>query len=596
MVFGPDERAQSTLVGFILLFGILVIAFSSYQAVVVPNQNAEVEFNHNQDVQTDMQELRNSLVDVRSVERIEEGEYEIVSEHRPVRVRLGTQYPARLIALNPPNPAGSLQTEDPASGVTIENAEVTNADAFVVEPDRVEELVEGDFQAGVDTRFISYQPQYNEYRNAPETVFEHSLLYNNFQEDDLVVRDQRLINDRRLNILLFSGEVSRASGQTVTLDPETIDGPTGPINITADSGPIEITVPTKTPSVWEKEAAIGTEFGEGATHARVIDTTANQVTIELEEGETYQVRAARVAFDGGTEENEFTPFQLADQDPPGMDTGTLPGPRVFNAQGPDSSDEPLGPGVSFDLTADISSVGQTDNERGGTTIQAAEWYIKGEDPGRGNGYQMSADSGEYLNDVEVVAKDDVSSDLLNQGENTLIIRGQDSRGRWGKDTDSVTVEVSESTTTMADRTDITSSETINNPGSEVSFTIETEGAQDVVITGLSVDYAPSEQGDAEVINRQNQNELEFTNGGYFNAGGPNGRIQLGSSAVDFENDGEDGQYETISGGETTTGTFDEFRTLGPGNSGGPVNMDGVTIEIVLTFEDGSRDSYTVLID
>jgi hypothetical protein len=350
-----------------------------------------------------------------------------------------------LIALNPPNPAGSLQTEDPASGVTIENAEVTNADAFVVESDRVEELVEDDFQAGVDTRFISYQPQYNEYRNAPETVFEHSLLYNSFQGDDLVVRDQRLINDRRLNILLFSGEVSRASGQTVTLDPETIDGPTGPINITADSGPIEITVPTKTPSVWEKEAAIGTEFREGATHARVIDTTANRVTIELEKGETYQLRTARVAFDGGTEENEFTPIQLADQDPPGMGTGdgALPGPRVSNAQGPDPDDEPLEAGDEFELTADVSSVGQTgeDNWRGGTTIQAAEWYVEGNDPGKGNANPMEAVDGEYLNDVVVGVADEVSTDDFQEGTNTFVIRGQDSRGIWGEDTDIVNVEI-----------------------------------------------------------------------------------------------------------------------------------------------------------
>ena len=445
MVFGPDERAQSTLVGFILLFGILVVAFASYQAVVVPNQNAEVEFNHNQGVQTDMQDLRNSLLDVRSVERINEGEYEVISEHRPARVQLGTQYPARLIALNPPHPTGSLQTEEPTSGVTIENADVTNADAFVVQPESVEELVQDDFEAGIDTRFISYQPQYNEYRSAPETVFEHSLLYNKFQEDDLVVRDQRLINDRRLNVLLFSGSVSRSSNQAVTLDPETIDGPTGPINITADNGPIEITLPTRTPGVWETESVIGSEFGEGATHARVTDTAADQVTIELEEGETYQLRATRVAFDGGAEENEFTPIQLADRDPPEIDPGdgALPGPRVFNAQGPDPSDEPLESGDTFDLTADVSNVGQTENRRGGTTIQAAEWYIEGDDPGEGNANPMDDVDGEYLNDVEVEVEDEVSANELEEGTNTLVIRGQDSRGVWSEDedTDSVTVDV-----------------------------------------------------------------------------------------------------------------------------------------------------------
>jgi len=270
-----------------------------------------VEFNHNQDVQTDMQELRNSLVDVRSVERIEEGEYEIVSEHQPARVRLGTQYPARLIALNPPNPAGSLQTEDPASGVTIENAEVTNADAFV-EPDEVQTLVEEDFENGFQTKFISYQPQYNEYRNAPETTFEHSLLYNNFQENSLTVQEQQIINsNNRLRLLLFSGDVSRSSGRTVTLDPETIDGPTAPIDITGrndndgNNKKINITLPTNEPAVWKTAVS-------GIPSASVIEYP-NKVTIQLDGTQTYHLRVARVVFDGNKDVNQaFTPIQSAD--------------------------------------------------------------------------------------------------------------------------------------------------------------------------------------------------------------------------------------------------------------------------------------------
>ena len=312
MVFGPDERAQSTLVGFILLFGILVIAFSSYQAVVVPNQNAEVEFNHNQDVQTDMQELRNSLVDVRSVERIEEGEYEIVSEHRPARVRLGTQYPARLIALNPPAPTGTLETEKPGENVRLERAEVVDPSAYYDDPEGV---IEDFGQTGFETRFLTYSPGYNEYRNAPETVFEHSLLYNEFRNEDerLELQDQQLITDRseggsRLNIILFSGDISRASAQSITVDPETVDGPTAPIRITGEGGEdITLTLPTNAPDLWEERLEEQPNVD--------IETPGNTVEITLDGDETHQLRLTRVAIDGGTGSNTFTPIQLKEVPP-----------------------------------------------------------------------------------------------------------------------------------------------------------------------------------------------------------------------------------------------------------------------------------------
>ena len=319
MTFGADKRAQSTLVGFILLFGILVIAFSSYQAFVVPNQNAEVEFNHNQQVQTDMQELRNSLLDVRSVERINEGEYEVISEHRPARVRLGTQYPARLIALNPPAPTGTLTTEEPETNVRLENAEPENPENFVVSEEELGDLFDDFENDGFETRFLGYSPGYNEYRNAPETVFEHSLLYNEFRDGDeqLEVRDQRLVTNRsgggsRLNVILFDGDISRASAQSITIDPETVDGPTAPIRITGeerDEGrdDITLTLPTNAPDLWE-DRLDGRQGVKEVNHEAV----EGGVEVTLNGTETHQLRLTRVVVDGGTEENEFTPIQLAD--------------------------------------------------------------------------------------------------------------------------------------------------------------------------------------------------------------------------------------------------------------------------------------------
>ena len=305
MGFRDGERAQSTLVGAILLFAILIIAFSSYQAFVVPNQNAEVEFNHNSEVQTDMQDLRNSLLDVRSVE-----DGEVVSEHRPVRVRLGTQYPARLIALNPPTPAGTLETEAAGSEFRIENANVDGN--FDGQP--ADTLLGPNPDADLGTTFLSYSPGYSEYREAPQTTLEHSLLYNEFPSADITVREQTLIRpeSNRLNIVLFDGDISQSSSQGVTLDPETLDGPTATVPIEpVDDEDITLQIPTQNPEIWEDTLS---ELPD----VSVDSSNENSVTVSLTDG-GYTLRVTRVGFDGGAGDSEFTSIQ---PDSSGEDDGT----------------------------------------------------------------------------------------------------------------------------------------------------------------------------------------------------------------------------------------------------------------------------------
>jgi hypothetical protein len=148
--------------------------------------------------------------------------------------------------------------------------------------------------------------------------------------------------------------------------------------------------------------------------------------------------------------------------------------------------------------------------------------------------------------------------------------------------------------TMADRTDITSAEATNGDGSIVDFTVEKTGADNVIITGFGIDYANG-GGDADNINNGGNNEIEFTNGGFFDAGGGNSKIQLGDPAIDFEVDGAGGAYETISGGDPTTGTLTEFQAAGSGKSGGPVDVEGDIFEITLEFQDGSSDTYVITV-
>lgn len=197
MIFRPDERAQSTLVGFIVLFGILVIAFSSYQAVVVPNQNAEVEFNHFQDIQDDFSEFRSAVIN--SV-----GE----DDDRSVSFKLGEQYPARLIALNPPPISGQLATT-PARPVTVESGG----------DDRTADVCGTD---DATSRSLVYRPNYNEFRSPEAVSYENTFVSREFT-DGSVYDAQRLVRERdgspdRIDLLLLNGSVSRASQDSYSVE------------------------------------------------------------------------------------------------------------------------------------------------------------------------------------------------------------------------------------------------------------------------------------------------------------------------------------------------------------------------------------------
>ncbi len=286
MGFRSETRGVSTLVGFVLLFGLGIVALSTYQAVHVPAQNTDVEFEHNQQLQSDLGELRNALLDVRA-----EGE---VREHAPIDVRIGTRYPTRMLAVNPPPAVGSLET-DATGTIEIRNVDVDGS--FSGDPET--ELLSKPHR----TNRIVYEPGYTEYGTAPTTVFEHSLLYNRFDDATLAATDQRLIegDTGRLNLVLFDGNLSE-SGLRTTIDPKTIDGPTDPVPI-VQSGeePVELEISTDEPDVWI--GLIGETFEDGEPGASAAAGDGS-VTVGLDPDTDWELQATRVAIDGTVEPSE----------------------------------------------------------------------------------------------------------------------------------------------------------------------------------------------------------------------------------------------------------------------------------------------------
>ena len=220
MLIPDDRRAVAPVIAVVLLLGIGFVAFSSFQATVVPQQNAAAEFEHLQTVENDLIEVQQAI--------LRAGQTNI---QEFATVQLGTTYPTRLVGLNPPPPAGSLQTSEPYN-ITITN----EADGTTV---------------NITTRFLEYEPGYNELP-AEAVIYENTVLYRQGEDGVATLEDQELApGANTLEITALQNEFREQGTErtTVSLFPTP--------SVTAGGipeGNLTVTLPTQLDAAfWEAE-------------------------------------------------------------------------------------------------------------------------------------------------------------------------------------------------------------------------------------------------------------------------------------------------------------------------------------------------------
>ena len=266
MEFRRDERAQSVVIGSLLVFTILVLSFSGYQAFVVPNQNAQVEIDHSQTIRDQFAELHTNAVNAVGSDTT-----------RSTNIDLGPTYPTRAVALNPPPAAGKLQTR--AEGdVSIEEGGTTRN-------------VCSDGETTPTTRSLVYTPSYNEFRQPESVGYESRVVSRQFRSSSLF--DQRLVQSgsSEISLYLLTGSVDENGVDTYSLELNASDEYT-----TTLTDPT-ITVPSRFDAgTWEDEIL-----------ADRSDVTATDVgdRVELDfNGGDYRVSCAVVGLD---DDPAFTP-------------------------------------------------------------------------------------------------------------------------------------------------------------------------------------------------------------------------------------------------------------------------------------------------
>ena len=374
-----DDRGQSIQIGAVLIFAALILLLSLYQATIVPQQNEQVEFDHSRQVQGDLLDLRNAVTSMF-------GE----SASRSVSIQLGTTYPSRVLAVNPPPASGSLRTAGTADGSV--SFELSNVEAMDEETD--------DFWGGsVDpysTGAMVYRPNYNEYGQPPRTVYDSTVLYDNFTfEGSTIARsDQTLVDGSTISLVALNGSIQRSSSGTAAVDVRPVSASSTTVTVTnRDAGPIEIRTATRLPEQrWEElladqRASEGGNVSDGDDAVRTVPLDApgyRTLVVELVPG-TYELRMAKAGV--GTRVTDTSAAYMTDV---AADGSTVPedGSVRLTVEARDAYNNPV---AGVDVTGE-----STDTAVG--TVETNE--VTTGDDGRAS-FQFEAKSVDAATDVPV---------------------------------------------------------------------------------------------------------------------------------------------------------------------------------------------------
>lgn len=275
-----EDRAVTVLIGALFLALILVLLTTALQTNAVPDWNQAVEFEHNQRVQEDLSRLRDGIVSAASD-----------GNPRSAAVTLGTSYPNRVVLRNPSDPIGTLQTRDPGT-LTVGNA---TADGPTGE-------VWNGTSRTFSTRSLEYAPSYNRYREAPVTVYENWLLYNEFDDAERATNEQRLIVDNRIRIGLLSGQIQESRKGTATVPVQPVSAPANPVSVTNDTDPVVLRIPTQLENeTWAD--LLEQEYTRNGGHIVEQDyqtgSPYNTLVLTLEKGVKYELRVSNIGVGHG---------------------------------------------------------------------------------------------------------------------------------------------------------------------------------------------------------------------------------------------------------------------------------------------------------
>ncbi len=291
-----DSRAVSEVIGAVLIFALVLLLLAVIQVTAIPVANQQAEYEHNQRVLGDFQDLGGAVDRAATL-----------GTPGTSSVEAGFRYTSRFPFLNPPSPSGAIET-DPGTFV-VRNANATNAET--------RDYLTGDDRT-FETNALVYTPGYNEYRNAPVTRYEGWTLYNEYEEGTRVYTSDGLVADRRISLTSLDGGRSGSAPGAVTIETSPVSGPSRTVSVRGQSPTDPVTIELTTglsADRWSEMLADEPDV-EDVTQVDA-DTVAVVLAYADDTGDpiVYDIRLAKVGVGPGSTDEDPHYLTTADRLP-----------------------------------------------------------------------------------------------------------------------------------------------------------------------------------------------------------------------------------------------------------------------------------------
>ncbi|MFW5963948.1 MAG: Ig-like domain-containing protein [Natronomonas sp.] len=283
--FVDDQRGVSAVLGFVLMFALVMTTFAIYQSDVVPHQNAEVESSYSQSLDGEVSELRSTTMDVAA------------SGAAASETIQGTpDYPDRALGINAPPPKSRLSTTAEHS-VSIAGLETAR-----------EQYWDGSDRT-FETRLLAFEPSYNYIRTKETYYLANGVgVHESGNGSYASSVGGEVVDGDQIDIVLLDGDVSQqASVHDVSLDPVSTNSEYH--SVTPETG-ASIEFPTvRSESAWTEIAAEnpninGTDMSCAGGGTPPCDASVNAVEIDLNESvESYDFRVTKVSLEEPSRKN-----------------------------------------------------------------------------------------------------------------------------------------------------------------------------------------------------------------------------------------------------------------------------------------------------
>ncbi|WP_459882188.1 hypothetical protein [Halorubrum gandharaense] len=151
-----------------------------------------------------------------------------------------------------------------------------------------------------DTRSVRYSPNYNEFRNGPDLVYEHSLVAAEFDGAVLARTGQTAVrgNATRLSLTMIDGDLSQSSVERRSFDPETLSQQRRTVTLQPDEDTVTLVLPTTVEE--EKRGELAGEWEstiDGDVETSVEDEA---IHVEIETDRSITLGLSQVGLGDGT--------------------------------------------------------------------------------------------------------------------------------------------------------------------------------------------------------------------------------------------------------------------------------------------------------